>query len=117
MPLSSLSVANVGMHEQGFKYLVHQFSKMQQKALATNREFEQSMHLDVSRNVLSDEAVKSLAELLCKFEGFRSLSMMSVRPRIGRKDTGFIELAKALRENKSLVELDLRDNEISQSSV
>jgi len=33
------------------------------------------------------------------------------------KDTGFQELAKALQENYSLVELDLRGNNISESSV
>ena len=74
------------------------------------------MHLDVSRNSLTDEALKAFAELITKFEGLRSVNMMSIRPRMAKKDTGYLDLAKALRENKSLVEIDLRDNEIIDSS-
>jgi len=75
------------------------------------------MHLDISRNNLSDDAVRTFAELITKFEGFRSINMMSVRPRMSKKDTGYIEMAKALRENRSIVELDLRDNEIVETST
>ena len=70
------------------------------------------MHMDFSRNMLSDEALKAFAELITKFEGFRSLSMMNVRPRASKKDQFYIELAKAIKENRSVVELDLRENDI-----
>lgn len=75
------------------------------------------MHLDVSRNNLTDEAIRSFAELISKFDGFRSINMMSVRNRMNKKDTGYIEIAKALKENRSIVELDLRENEINESSL
>ena len=77
------------------------------------------MHLDVSRNLLTDEALKALAELLHKFEGFRSINLMSIRPSFNKKekDLGYIELAKAISENKSIVELDLRDNQIPEQSL
>ena len=96
------------------------------------------MHLDVSRNIVTDEAVKTFAkrkntvvvimtftegvihifaELITKFEGLRSVNLMSIRPKMNKKDTGYIDLAKALKENKSIVELDLRDNEIIDTSA
>ena len=70
------------------------------------------MNLDVSKNMLSDDSLKSLAELITKFEGFRSLNLMSIRPKMNKKDNGYVDLAKALKENRSIEELDLRDNEI-----
>jgi len=75
------------------------------------------MHLDISRNNLTDEAMRTFAELITKFDGLRSVNLMSVRNRMNKKDTGFAELAKALKENRSIVELDLRDNEINELSV
>ena len=75
------------------------------------------MHLDVSRNSLSDDSLKAFAELITKFEGLRSINMMSIRPRMNKKDTGYLDLAKSLKENKSIVELDLRDNEIVDQSA
>ena len=89
---------------------------MHQRSVLTNREFEEHMHLDVSRNMLSDESIKNFAELITKFEGFRSVNLMSIRPKMQKKDSGYLDLAKALRENKTIVELDLRDNEILESS-
>lgn len=77
-----------------------------------SRDFEEQLNLDVSRNMLSDESIKSFAMLITEFEGFRSVNLMSIRPKLNKKDSGYLDLAKALRENKSIVELDLRDNEI-----
>ena len=92
--------------------MMAQFGKLHQKSVQMHREFDQSMHLDISRNILSDDSLKVLAELVRQFEGFRSLNLMSIRPNISKKekDGGYYDLAKAIRENKSLVELDLRDN-------
>ena len=117
MPVTTLSLSSVSMSEAGFKYMVSQFYKMHQRSLQTNREFEEQLNLDVSKNMLSDDSIKSFAELITKFEGFRSVNLMSIRPRMNKKDTGYLDLAKALRENKSIVELDLRDNEIIESST
>ena len=116
MPLESLSLSNTSMSDAGFKYLIAQFGKMHQRSVQTNREFELCMHLDVSRNSLTDESLKAFAELISKFEGLRSVNMMSIRPRMNKKDTGYLDLAKALKENKSIIEIDLRDNEILDSS-
>ena len=70
------------------------------------------MRLNVSRNILSDDALRALAELVSKFEGIRSLDLREIRPSIAKKgkDVGYQEFAKAIRENKAIVELDLRDN-------
>ena len=116
MPVTTLSLSYVSMSEAGFKFMIAQFGKMHQRSILTNREFEEHMHLDVSRNQLSDDSIKSFAELITKFEGFRSVNLMSTRPRMGKKDSGYLDLAKALKENKSIVELDLRDNDILESS-
>ena len=42
---------------------------------------------------------------------------MSIRPRMNKKDTGYLDLAKSLSENKTIVELDMRDNQILENSV
>ena len=75
------------------------------------------MSLDVSQNLLSDASIKSFASLLMKnFQGLSSVNLSSIK-KMNSKDTGYIDLAKALRENKSLVSLDLRENEIHDSSL
>lgn len=75
------------------------------------------MDLDVSRNTLTDESVKVFAELISKFDGLQSVNLMSIRPRMAKKDTGYIDLAKALKENRSIIKLDMRDNEIMEVSA
>ena len=92
--------------------MISQFIKMHTRSVQSRREFESSMHLDVSKNALGDDSLKLFAELLSKFEGFRSVSLVGVRSKMSKKDQGYGELAKALKENRSLVELDLRENEI-----
>lgn len=78
------------------------------------------MELDISENNLTDESVKVFAELITKFEGFRAVNMASIRSgkgKKGSKDSGYVELANALMENSSIEKLDLRDNDISETSV
>jgi len=53
------------------------------------------MDIDFSSNNLTDSSVKFFAELLKKFQGFRSVNMQSLS-KMKPKDTGFQELAKAL---------------------
>ena len=120
MPLMSLSLSKTEMTDLGFKNMLGQFSKMHQRSVQTNREFEGNMELDISANNLTDESVRAFADLITKFEGFRAVNMGSLRSNKGRKgakDLGFAELASALMENQSIERLDLRDNEISEASV
>ena len=76
------------------------------------------MHLDISDNRLSDTSIRFLAELLGKFSGFRSVNMSNLSQKTkNAENTGYIELAKALKENTSLVELDLRKNSLSDKEI
>ena len=60
------------------------------------------MHLDISDNRLSDTSIRFLAELLGKFSGFRSVNMSNLSQKTkNAENTGYIELAKALKENTS----------------
>jgi hypothetical protein len=70
------------------------------------------MHFNFSKNNLSESAITCFAELLRKFNAFRSINMSSLGIKKG-KDTCLIDLAKALTLNTSLVELDIRNNLIS----
>ena len=67
------------MQDLGFKYMISQFVKMHTRSVQTGREFESCMHLDLSNNAISDDSIKLFAELLSKFEGFRSVSLVNVR--------------------------------------
>ena len=75
------------------------------------------MHLDISGNRLSDASIRFFAEVLGKFSGFRSVNLRNVNQIATRNNTGYIELAKALRENTSLIELDLRHNGITDEQT
>ena len=80
------------------------------RQVQTNREIESGMELNISDNRLSDASIRFFAELLGKFSGFRSINMSNVNQLAQMNNTGYLELAKALRENTSLIELDLRYN-------
>lgn len=73
---------------------------------------ENPIYLDFSKNILTDSAIMCFSDILRKFNAFRSVNMSSLGLRKG-KDTCVLELAKAVKENTSLVELDLRNNLIS----
>ena len=75
------------------------------------------MVFDFSENVLTDASIRSFAELLKKFQGFSSIKMSDLSQKPSKKDTGFQELAKALRENTSLVSIDLTKNQIGEESL
>ena len=68
------------------------------------------MDLDVSKNSLSETSIKYLADIIRKFQGFRYINLANLSKM---KDTGFIELAKALKENHSIQRLDLSKNPLS----
>ena len=75
------------------------------------------MHLDISDNKLGDASIRFFSELLGKFSGFRSVNMSNINQITSTNNTGYIELAKALRENTSLIELDLRHNGITDEQT
>jgi len=84
------------------------------KDLKNNKQssgFEHGMEFDFSNNNLKDSSVKFFAEIIKKFNGFSTINMKSLG-KIKPKDTGFCELAKAIRENISLINLDIRHNSI-----
>jgi Ran GTPase-activating protein (RanGAP) involved in mRNA processing and transport len=65
------------------------------------------MELDFSKNNLTDTSLKYLADILRKFNGIRSLNISNLSKM---KESGFIELAKAIRDNTSLVSIDISKN-------
>lgn len=74
------------------------------------------MHLDISNNVLTEGSIKCFADILSKFNAFRSVKMNGLK-KLKSKDNSYFELAKALKENTSLVELDLRSNGINEQAM
>ena len=75
------------------------------------------MVFNFGENVLTDARIRSFAQLLKKFKGFSSIKMSDLSQKPSKKDTGFQELAKALRENTSLVGIDLTKNQIGEESL
>ena len=113
MPIQSLSIAQTAFTDYGFKFLLQRMETIYIRQVQTNREIESGMHLDISDNRLSDASIRFFSELLGKFSGFRSINMSNVNQVMQLNNTGYLELAKALRENTSLIELDLRYNGIT----
>lgn len=74
------------------------------------------MHLDFSKNILTESSILCFADILKKFNAFRSVKMTGLGIRKG-KDSCLLELARAIKENTSLVELDIRNNLISGPMV
>ena len=100
------------MTDNGFKYLVQRFEAIYIQHGQGGRQVEVCMHFDFSKNLLSESAITCFADILSKFNAFRSLNMSSLGIRKG-KDGCLLDLAKAISHNTSLVELDLRGNVIS----
>ncbi|XP_051865751.1 ribonuclease inhibitor-like isoform X2 [Pristis pectinata] len=80
-------------------------------ALSTNRSLTE---LDLGGNKLGDSGVKLVSEALrnpeCKIQ---KLGLQ----RVGLTAAGVVDLASALRTNRSLTELDLIDNDLGDSGV
>lgn len=92
--------------------MLQRFEAIYLRNLSTSRDYETLIDLDISKNNLSETSMKYLADILKKFQGFRSINMSNMSKM---KDFGFIELAKSLKDNHSLVKLDLSKNSLSQS--
>jgi hypothetical protein len=97
------------MTDNGFKYLVQRFEAIYIQHGQSGRQVDVCMQFNFSKNILSESAITCFADLLRKFNAFRSINMSSLNIRKG-KDACLIELAKALTLNTSLVELDIRNN-------
>eukprot|EP00347_Sterkiella_histriomuscorum_P002760 403366908 len=114
MPLRYLGLSDTKFSDNGFKYFLQRFEAIYLRNLSSSRDFEQFMDLDVSKNSLTETSMKYLADILKKFQGFKSLNISSLSKM---KDIGFIELARALRENTSLLKLDISKNSISSHVI
>ena len=115
--MQSLSLSNTGFNDVGFKNLLQRMESIYIRQVQTNREIESGMHLDISENRLKDNSISFFAELLKKFSGFRSINMSGINSHTSSSNTGYYELAKALKENTSLIELDLRFNGITDEQI
>jgi hypothetical protein len=98
------------MTDNGFKYLIQRLEAIYIQH--SGRDVMSHMDFDFSKNILTESAILCFAEILRKFNAFRSVRMTNLGIRKG-KDSCLLELAKALKENTSLVELDIRNNLIS----
>lgn len=78
--------------------------------LAQGRDYEGFIDLDISKNTITESSVRYLADVLKKFQGFRSINMSNMAKL---KETAFLELFKSLRDNHSLAKLDLSKNSLS----
>ncbi|XP_062892855.1 NACHT, LRR and PYD domains-containing protein 3-like [Mobula hypostoma] len=80
-------------------------------ALSTNRSLTE---LDLAYNELGDSGMKRLSKALrkrdCKIQKIRLQS-------VGLTAAGVVDLTSALSTNRSLIELDLADNELGDSGV
>lgn len=47
------------------------------------------MILDFSENLLTDTSIRSFAELIRKFQGFRQVNMAELNQKVTKKDTGY----------------------------
>ncbi|XP_072895019.1 uncharacterized protein [Hemitrygon akajei] len=101
--IQKLGLRSVGLTAAGVVDLV--------SALSTNRSLTE---LDLAYNELGDSGVKLVSEVLrnpeCKIQKLRLQS-------VGLTADGVVDLASALRTNRSLTELDLADNELGDSGV
>lgn len=116
LPLLHLSLSDVEMTDNGFKYLIQRFEAIYIQHAQHGREVEICMHLDISNNVLTEGSIKCFADILSKFNAFRCVKMNGIK-KLKSKDNSYFELAKALKENTSLVELDLRSNGINEQAM
>lgn len=71
------------------------------KNLNTNKDFEDGMELDVSKNNISD--LKFLADIITKFSGIKVLNLSG----LSRIRDSALDFVKALRYSYSLVKVDL----------
>lgn len=119
LPLEYLGLSDTKFTDSGFKYLMQRFEAIYLQNLPSGphsitRDIDRLMDIDLSRNSISDVSIKYLADILKKFQGFRYIKLAALSKM---NQSGFVELARALRENHSLQKLDLSKNSLSQNTL
>eukprot|EP00347_Sterkiella_histriomuscorum_P012808 403367150 len=111
IPIQRLGISDTKFTDNGFKYLLQRFEALYLRNMHNTRDFENLMEIDISRNNISETSLKYLADILRKFNGFKSINMQSLLDM--KSDNGWIEFCKALRETQSLQSIDLSKNFLS----
>ena len=93
---------------------MQRFEAIYLRNLSQTKDYEILMDIDLSRNSITENSIKYLADILKKFQGFRSIKLSGLSKM---KDAGYVELARSLKENHSLQILDLSKNSLSQNTV
>lgn len=107
MPLQYLGLSDTKFTDHGFKYLMQRFEAIYLRNLSVQGsrgavaggDVEGMMDIDLSRNNISETSIRYLADILRKFQGFRSISLTGLGKM---SQSGFVELARALKDNHSL---------------
>ena len=92
--------------------MMQRFEAIYLRNLTNNKDYQTMIDIDVSKNSLTETSIKYLADIIRKFQGFRSMNLSNLSKM---KEIGFIELAKSLKENYSIQKLDLSNNSLSQN--
>ena len=115
LPLERLGLSDTKFTDSGFKYLMQRFEAIYLQNLHGAASFERLIDLDLSRNSLQDASVRYLADILRKFQGFQSLNLAGLSKMANQ--SGFVELARSLRDNHSLQRLDLSKNALAPGTL
>ena len=63
------------------------------------KDYESLMDIDLSRNTITENSMRYLADILRKFQGFRSIKLSGLSKL---REAGYVELARSLKDNHSL---------------
>ncbi|CDW90123.1 UNKNOWN [Stylonychia lemnae] len=77
-------------------------------------DYDNHIDLDISKNSLTETSLKYLADILKKFQGFKSINMRELSKM---KDIGYIEMFRAFKDNYSLISIDLSKNSLSATVI
>ena len=77
LPLTNLSISDVRMTDNGFKYLVQRFEAIYIQHGQSGRQVDLCMQFNFSKNILSESAITCFADLLRKFNAFIGINMSS----------------------------------------
>jgi len=93
---------------------MQRFEAIYLRNLSQTKDYDTLMEIDLSRNSITENSIKYLADILRKFQGFKSIKLSGLSKM---KETGYVELARSLKENYSLQVLDLSKNSLSQATM
>lgn len=78
---------------------MQRFEAIYLRNLSHTKDYDILMDIDLSRNSITENSIKYLADIVKKFQGFRSIKLSGLSKM---KDSGYVELARSLKENHSL---------------